>query len=405
MSTEAPFRFRSIALPALLPTVLFAIGEGAIIPVLPAIAADKGATLAEAGLVSAMILIGNLLGDIPSGVLIRRVGERAAMLLASIVAAVGLVIALVSPWIWMLAAGILLLGLATAIFALARQAFMTTFVPVTYRARAMSTLGGTFRFGYLVGPFLGAGLIGVSGIAELVFVIDLACVAAAFLLLLLQTDPTERIEALRAQADPDATFEHAGLFATIWANRRIHATVGLGAMALAALRASRTVVLPLWAVSIGLDEVHTSLVIGISGAIDVALFYTGGQLMDRFGRLSTVLPATLGLSLCFLVLSLTHDVSANIAWFIGVAVACSLANGVGAGILMTIGADLADPRHPATFLGAWRFQTDAGGALASIIIAGVTAAFALPFAVATMGVLGLGGAVLLWRYAPRKPRG
>ena len=60
MSTVGePFRWRSIALPALLPTILFSIGEGAIIPIIPTVADDLGATLAIAGLVAAVLTIGD----------------------------------------------------------------------------------------------------------------------------------------------------------------------------------------------------------------------------------------------------------------------------------------------------------------------------------------------------------
>ncbi|MFT4124157.1 MAG: MFS transporter [Microbacteriaceae bacterium] len=401
MPTDTEFRIRSIVLPTLAPTLLFAIGEGAIIPVLPAIAAHRHASLAGAGLVAAMIMLGTLLGDLPSGRVIHRIGERRAMIAACLVAAAGLLLALAAPNAWLLAAGILLVGIATAIFALARHAFLATAVPLSHRARALATLGGTFRLGYFIGPFLGAALIGLTGWTECVFLVHLTGIAGALLLLVLQRDPSERIARLRGADDVGRP---AGLLATIRANRRVHATIGLGAMSLSALRASRGVVLPLWAVSIGIDEVHTSLIVGLAGAIDVALFYLGGQLMDRFGRAWTVVPSTLGLALCFLVLAVSRAAADPVAWFVGVAVACSLANGLGAGILMTIGADLADPRSPATFLSAWRFQTDTGQAGASLVIAGVTAALGLPVAVAVMGVIGLAGAGMLWRHAPRTPR-
>ena len=80
MSTsELPFRWRSIALPALLPSLLFSIGEGAIIPIIPLVADGLGATLALAGLVVALLTIGELAGNIPSGWLIARIGERPAV--------------------------------------------------------------------------------------------------------------------------------------------------------------------------------------------------------------------------------------------------------------------------------------------------------------------------------------
>lgn len=98
MSTVGePFRWRSIALPALLPTILFSIGEGAIIPIIPTVADDLGATLAIAGLVAAVLTIGELLGNIPSGWLIARIGERPAMIGATSLSVVGLVICLIAP--------------------------------------------------------------------------------------------------------------------------------------------------------------------------------------------------------------------------------------------------------------------------------------------------------------------
>jgi MFS family permease len=84
MSAEPPFRFRSIALPAILPTLAFSIGEGAIIPIIPIVAHNLGAQLAIAGLIAAMITIGQLFGDIPSGWVISRIGERAAMIYAAL---------------------------------------------------------------------------------------------------------------------------------------------------------------------------------------------------------------------------------------------------------------------------------------------------------------------------------
>ncbi|MCU1556688.1 MAG: transporter, partial [Microbacteriaceae bacterium] len=50
-TTEQSFSFRYIALQALLPTLLFSIGEGAIIPIIPVVANTLGAALAVSGLI------------------------------------------------------------------------------------------------------------------------------------------------------------------------------------------------------------------------------------------------------------------------------------------------------------------------------------------------------------------
>ncbi len=180
-----------MALPALLPALLFSIGEGAIIPIIPIVAGSLGASLAIAAFIGGMIMLGELVGDIPSGSVVSRIGERTAMIGAAFVSIGGLVLCLLAPNPLVLGIGVFLIGVSTAVFALARHAFMTSFVPQAYRARALSTLGGTFRAGYFVGPFLAAGVIHLTGASQSAFVIHIvACLAAAVTLLVLP-DPMD----------------------------------------------------------------------------------------------------------------------------------------------------------------------------------------------------------------------
>jgi MFS family permease len=406
MSTERPFSFRSIALPAVLPTLLFSIGEGAILPIIPVIADDLGASLAVAGFIAAMVMIGELVGDIPSGWIVARIGERTAMIAAALVSIVGLVVALVAPSPVVLAVAVFLIGLSTAVFALARHAFMTSFVPVEYRARALSTLGGTFRAGFFIGPFLSAAVIHLTGSPQSVFFIHIiGCLAAAAVLLILR-DPTQTVRANRAasgelEGEAFVERESVGLFRTIWNSRGVLVRLGSGAALIGAMRASRQVILPLWAVSIGIDDAQTALIIGVAGGIDFALFYLSGQIMDRFGRLWSAVPSMVGLAAGHIILAFTHDLPDAASWFIGVALLLALANGIGSGILMTLGADLADQSNPAPFLGAWRFTGDVGTAAAPVALSAITAAISISVASGVMGVVGLVGVAILLKYIPR----
>ncbi len=406
MSATPEFQFRSIALPALLPTLLFSIGEGAILPIIPLVATNLGATLAIAGLIAAMVMVGQLVGDIPSGWVVSRIGERAAMIWAALFAVVGLVLSLLAPTPLLLGLAMVLVGLATAVFALARHAFMTSFVPIAYRARALSTLGGTFRLGFFIGPFISAAVIHFTGDTRSVFLVFIVgCLGAAGLLFLLR-DPTTALAATRTATAGEslAAQESHGLFRTIWASRAVLARLGSGAALIGAMRSSRLVILPLWAVSIGIADAQTAIIIGIAGAVDFALFYVSGQIMDRFGRRWSAVPSMIGLAAGHLALAFTHDAHAAVAWFIAAAMLMSVANGLGSGILMTLGADLADRRNPAPFLGAWRFTGDAGSAAAPLVLAGVTAAASIAAASGVLGVLGLVGAALLMRYLPHHTR-
>ncbi|WP_440711432.1 MFS transporter [Herbiconiux sp. YIM B11900] len=404
-ATDDGFRFRSIAVPALIPSFLFGIGEGAVVPVIPAVASGLGADLAGAGFVVAMLVVGQLVGDIPSGALVARIGERAAMIAAAVLSMAAMVLALLAPGIVQLAVAVFALGLAASTFALARQAFMTTFVPARIRARALSTLGGSFRGGMLVGPFLGAGLIALTGSVETAFGVQIVAALAVIVLLVVMHDPMA-VRERAARAVPTATggmplAANPGLFRTIWQNRGALVRVGSGAAVVGALRASRMAILPLWAVSIGLEAQTTALVIGIGAAADFALFYTSGQIMDRFGRLWSVIPSMVGMGLALIGLAFTHDLGAAVQWFVAISILLGVANGVGSGIIMTLSADLAPRANPAPFLGAFRFTADAGAAAAPLIVSAVVLVASLPVAAALMGLVGLAGAGILVRNVPR----
>ncbi|MGL3199311.1 MULTISPECIES: MFS transporter [Curtobacterium] len=426
MPSETPaFDLRAVVLSGFLPAALFAIGEGAIIPIIPIAADNLGAGLAFAGFVASLILVGELIGDVPSGVVVGRIGERNAMIGAAAVSVVGLLVCVWSPNAWVLAVGVFLVGVSTAVFALARHAYMTTAIPVHVRARALSSLGGVFRFGYFVGPFVSAGVIHLTGATQSAFWIHVTCCLLAAVVLLVIRDPATGARGFRKPArasrpdagvpatatavaepptDTGAQFvqdEAHGLFRTIRAHRKVLLRLGSGAGLIGALRAGRQVILPLWAVSVGLDDSTAALVIGIAGAVDFALFYTSGQIMDRWGRLASALPCMLGLSVSYFLLAWSGHLDARVGWFVAIAIGMSLANGVGSGILMTLGADLAPRDHPAPFLGAWRFTGDFGSAAAPLLISGVTAVASIAVASGVMGVLGLVGAGVLLRYVPR----
>ena len=64
------------------PTVLFSLGDGAVIPLIPVIATRLGADVSLAALVAAALVIGQLCGNLPAGALVAKVGERFTMVVA-----------------------------------------------------------------------------------------------------------------------------------------------------------------------------------------------------------------------------------------------------------------------------------------------------------------------------------
>lgn len=401
------------------PTVLFALGEGAVVPLIPVIAAQLGADLATSGIIASALVIGQLCGNLPAGWLVARLGERLTMTGAGTLALLGAAGLALAPSLGLLAASVFLIGVCAAAFGLARHAFMTTRVPYGFRARALSLLGGAFRLGMFVGPFAGALLLALTGAEASASWFFAGCLVACVLLVFFGPDPETRLneDTVRAgSADRPAPADTgeavtgsivlpgeqpAGVFRTMLRHRRVLSRLGLAAASLSAIRSARQVVLPLWGVSIGLDAQTISLVVGISGAIDFALFYASGQVMDRFGRLWAVLPSMLLMGSGFLALSLTHDLAEAPMWFAMFAAVIGVGNGLSSGILLTLGADVAPRIDPAPFLGSWRTLTDAGGAAAPALFSGIVAVSTLGVGTAAMGVIGLVGALGFMRWVPR----
>lgn len=394
------------------PTLLFALGQGALIPLIPTMATRAGADLATSGLVASALVVGQLCGNIPAGWLVAKVGERMAMVISGFLALAG---ALMLPFvtnIGVLALAIFINGFCAAAFGLARHSFMATHVPFHFRARALALLGGSYRFGMFLGPFVGALLLGASGHESAVIWFLIACLAATVLLVWFGPDPEREFEAgarepVTGEATagvslPDSPDAKEGVFSTMVRFRAVLARLGLAASTLSALRAARQVVLPIWGVAIGLDAQTISLVVGISGALDFALFYASGQVMDRFGRLWAVVPSMLMMSFAFLTLSFTGGWDSATVWFVALAAVIGVANGLSSGLLLTLGADLAPKQNPAPFLGSWRTLTSAGAAAAPLLFSGMAAVAPIGIATAAMGVIGLFGTWAFLRWMPRK---
>ena len=152
LATEAEFRLRDIAVAAYGPTLVSSIGYGAVTPMLALRARDLGADVGTAAFIVSLFGLGMLLASLPSGAIVARLGERRTLLYGGFVDAVAMVAAARGHPVLALGIAVVVSGMAWTAFLIARQGFMIEAVPVSHRARAMSTLGGTFRIGIFVGP-------------------------------------------------------------------------------------------------------------------------------------------------------------------------------------------------------------------------------------------------------------
>ena len=377
---ETDFRLREIALPAYGPSAVSAIGYGAIMPVLALQARALGADVSTAAFVVALWPLGMLATSLPAGAVIARLGERTTLLVAGLVDAVTMVGAAFATTVWQLGVCVALSGAAWTAFLIARQGFLIDAVPVYWRARAMSLLGGTFRIGVLVGPLIGALLISLTDLRS-VFLLASATSAVASLLALVMPDLGAESRLAQREAG------HVSVRSVLLAHRQTLLTLGVAVIVIGASRSIRASLLPLWADGIGLSASTTSLIFAMAALIDVLFFYPGGWLMDRRGRAVVAVPVVLTVAIACFLLPLT-SAAAGVA---AVMVLIAVGNGLGSGIVMTLGADSAPEVGRPQFLGGWRLCGDIGNSGGPLLVSAVAAVAPLAAACLVIGVLGLLG--------------
>ena len=377
---------RELVMPVFIPSALFSIGENALIPIIPASAERLGADLATSSIVAGLIMFGVLFADIPAAKFLSVVGERRGMMIAAFAAGVGVLLVGLASNLAMMSFGVFLVGACAAVFGLARHTYMAEHVPFGIRARALSILGGMFRAGGVFGPLLAAGLIALGDVQAVYWVAVALCFGAGVLVFSTKSDH---------KADLANQTRHSTWHITKREWKKL-STLGVASSFLAIVRTGRIIGLPLWALYLKIPTGTAALFIGIAATLDLLLFYTSGQVMDRWGRRAAAVPTMFLLGLTMFALPLTTD-----AWgILWIGLAMSVANGLGSGLIMVIGADLAPSDARGEFLAAFRLMIDGSTSMTAPIlsIAAVTVGLGAGFML--FGVLSLAGAWLMWKHIP-----
>jgi hypothetical protein len=86
---------------------------------------------------------------------------------------------------------------------------------------------------------------------------------------------------------------------------------------------------------------------------------------------------------------------------LGASAVAAVGNGLGSGIVMTLGADTAPATGRSQFLGGWRFMSVVGGSGAPLLVSLVTAQLSLAVACVALVALAVAGSGWLAFWVPR----
>ena len=380
------FKKRSLAIPVYLPSLLFEAALSSLLPIFPASATEYGFDLASAGAVTAAAMLGTLLFELPASSIVNRLGERTSMIVAAVIAAMFGVLGFLNLGYWPLLLIAMGFGAMFSLFGLSRHSLLAAQVPVSHRAKAMSLLGGSFRGGAALGPILGSLAVAQFGTEAAYLVASSLCLVA---MIAVTSVPKNKLH-----SPPSG--QHGNVWEVAKRERAKLLTLGMASAIISAGRTIRMIGLPLLAIQLGIDPATASLIFGVTGVIDFALFYASGLIMSRWGKFWSSVPTLLALGVSYLFAFMVTDL--NSFWIL--AAVTALANAASAGINMVLGADLAPDGARSEFLAAFRMMTSGGVVLAPLMITTLTALIALPAALAITGLLNFYGAFLFWKYLP-----
>ncbi|MEJ2599498.1 MAG: MFS transporter [Anaerolineales bacterium] len=358
-----------LVIPLYLPAILFSIAEGLLIPTLPLFATELGFSYGMIGLVLAGESLGMLMSDLPSGLLLRRLGEKNAM-----VVGLGLMTLSTLTLFWVRSVPMflicrLLAGIGISLYNVSRLAYIADEVPIINRGRVNAAFGGFKRIGAFLGPLV-SGAVATIYSLQASFLVFVGLGIGAIMVVVFFVAPSPRAET----SDNAPIFSLANIITLVRTNIRILVTAGVGNFLMLMIRTAPTVIVPLYGANIlGLDIKSIGFILGISAAVDMLLFYPAGYIMDHLGRKHAILSSVTVLAIGLAVIPLARDFWT--LFFIEVLI--GLGNGLGSGTMLTLGADFSSKEHRGEFLGLWMFIGNIGSATGPLIVGTVASLFVL----------------------------
>ena len=382
-----PAPYGRMLAPVYAPSLLMAVSQEATMMLLPLYVLEQGGSLALAAVLVGLRGIGLLLFDLPAGALAARFGDKPILMFGLLAMLVGLVLLAAAPALWVLFPAALLLGAGHAAWVLGRQSYITQVCRSNEVGRAITGMAGLQRVGAFAGPAAG-GLVAAWAGYPAAFLAGALCAAAAAAFVVLYA---------RAAHDDPSDRKHggsrvAGIAAIMHEHRRVLATAGVAALALQLMRATRQLLVPLFGQAIGLDPAAIGALYSLSAALDMSLFYPVGVLVDRRGRKWSAVPSMLLFVLGLALLPL----ATSYVTLLAVALLLGLANGLGTGVVMVIGSDLAVASgRRGQFLGVWRLIGDVGMSAAPLLTGALVQVSGLALASGATAGIGLAGALIM----------
>jgi len=309
-----------------------------IVPALPVLAKSFDISPGTAAQTITALAVGRFAGMPISGVVLDRLGTRAALTAGPAIACAAALFAGFMPWFSFILVLLFLVGIGESIWVIAREVAGIDLVRQEQRGRVLSGFHGMNNLGLSLGPLIG-GLLTETVAFRAVFFAYAACAAISVLLGATVADEDGRV--VQKPASPSVAVADWGI-ASIWQKLRglrelfhqIHPELRATYVVLvfATLtsfvhRVTTQSMLPLLAsTNLGLSPKEVGMLFTISGASVFAMILPAGFVIDKVGRKWATVPSTGIPAIAFLLIPFAQSFFqlAVLISFLGIANGLSL---------------------------------------------------------------------------------
>lgn len=376
--------YRHLLLPVYAPSLLNSTSLNAMLVLMPLYVLETGGGASFASLLIGLRGIGMLAFDVPVGILLARLGERPVLVGGLIGMGLGATLFALSAGAVVMSVAAVISGVGATAWIIGRQSYITDCTQIGERGRAVAAMAGIMRIGGIIGPVAGTFLAQAFDFRTAFVVVALLAGAAACLV-------GTSAQNVRPEKQPGIVHlrRMSGLLCS---HAPVLASGGLASIGLQLMRSGRLLLIPLFGYFLELDISAIGVIVSLSALVDAMLFYPVGTVMDRYGRKWTGVPCMLltALSLALLPLATGHQSLLVVSLLAG------FANGLGTGVLLTLGSDLAPPEARSEFLGVWRLIGDIGHSGGPLLIGALIDLASLAAAALTVAGIGLAAAAVLY---------
>ncbi len=296
MSAEGELKLRDILrIPevrtSIAGTFIIMVGFGILSPILPLYARSFGVGLDSVGVLVAAFSVTRLAIDPFTGAIIRRLGERRAVVLGAIVVGITTALAAVAPTFTLLVlfrgAG----GAGSAIFFTGLLSYMLRTIPGDRIGRVMSVWYASFNVGIIAGQPLGGVFADALGAVSTLWIYAATCFVSAAVF----------ARTMRGTGSEPRQERSTGLRRLPWRRPFLAVLFANGAYAWMIAGVYSTLIPLFGHERVGLSELGIGMGLAAASITEFAVLFPAGKATDRIGRKAVLVPGYAAMALALVL--------------------------------------------------------------------------------------------------------